>query len=459
MKYMGVSNICRLVKQCEVLLDIGSVFLVFFVLKRFVFVGGINPAEYVVSIIVVVMFLSILDSYNELSFYTVQRKRQPLSVGIGLILSALALTLAALITERSVSAVGRVWITIAACYPVMLLFRWLLLSVLLFTGKSQTLLILYDDNSSHKFLKKLMRDVVDYEEIAIYNVESKEFDEIEQQIRNVDSIVFVGSISNDTANKSIVLARQLSKSLCFVPTPAELCIINSRVSNVGDTLVLGFESDPLKLVDRILKRVFDICASLIGLILLWPFFALIAAAVKIDTEGPAFYKQERYTINKKRFHILKFRTMINDAEKNGIQLATEDDSRITRVGRILRRYRIDELPQLINILKGEMSFVGPRPERPVYADEYSAMVKNYDLRYIAKAGLTGFAQVYGRYNTKASDKVLFDWIYINKFSNWLDFKLIVQSFMAVFIKESSIGVKEEDAWIVHEEEKKEAFTQ
>lgn len=134
--------------------------------------------------------------------------------------------------------------------------------------------------------------------------------------------------------------------------------------------------------------------------------------------------------------------MVKDAEKMGAKLATERDDRITRTGRILRSCRLDELPQLINILKGEMSFVGPRPERPIYADRYSVMVKNYDIRYTVKAGLTGYAQIYGQYNTKVSDKVLFDSIYINNFSLWLDLKLIMQTALIMFVRESTKGVNE-----------------
>ena len=134
--------------------------------------------------------------------------------------------------------------------------------------------------------------------------------------------------------------------------------------------------------------------------------------------------------------------MVADAEKYGARLATEKDDRITRVGHVLRACRLDELPQLINILKGEMSIVGPRPERPIYADEYSKMVKNFDIRYLVKAGLTGYAQVYGRYNTKVSDKVLLDSIYINTFSIWLDLKLIVLTILIMFTKESAEGVAE-----------------
>lgn len=196
-------------------------------------------------------------------------------------------------------------------------------------------------------------------------------------------------------------------------------------------------------VDQALKAAFDRTAALAGLILCAPLFLVIAAAIKLDSAGPVFYRQERYTIHKKRFDILKFRTMVLDAEKDGVQLATEGDVRVTRVGRVLRRFRLDELPQLVDILRGEMSFVGPRPERPFYADEFCRRVPNYDRRYLVKAGLTGIAQVYGSYSTQARDKAAFDCLYIRRFSLWLDFRLMLQTVMVVFIQEASAGVKEE----------------
>lgn len=204
--------------------------------------------------------------------------------------------------------------------------------------------------------------------------------------------------------------------------------------------------------EKFIKRAFDFIASLLGIIITSPIFVIFGILIKLDSKGPVFYKQERYTINKQKFDIYKFRTMVDNAESMGARLATENDDRITGVGKILRACRLDELPQLFNILKGEMSFVGPRPERPVYADEYSVLVKNYDVRYIVKAGLTGYAQIYGQYNTKVSDKVLFDSIYINNFSPWLDLKLIVQTALIMFIKESTEGVDDELSFVPQKKE-------
>ena len=147
--------------------------------------------------------------------------------------------------------------------------------------------------------------------------------------------------------------------------------------------------------------------------------------------------------------------MYTDAEKNGAQLATEDDPRITRVGKFLRATRLDELPQLYNILFGHMSVVGPRPERPIFADRFSEDVGNYDTRYFVKAGLTGYAQVYGKYNTRASDKILMDLIYITNYSFLLDIKLIILTTKTMFVKSATEGLNEENDKMLSSEEKEE----
>ncbi|MDD4690187.1 MAG: sugar transferase, partial [Eubacteriales bacterium] len=176
--------------------------------------------------------------------------------------------------------------------------------------------------------------------------------------------------------------------------------------------------------------------------LLSPAFLIIPIFIRMESKGKAIYSQERYTRDKKVFKLHKFRTMYIDAEKYGAQLSTKDDPRITKVGNVLRKHRLDELPQLFNILLGDMSIVGPRPERPVFADEFSQKVRHYDLRYTIKAGLTGYAQVYGKYNTRVSDKILLDLIYAGRFSLWLDIKLIVLTIRTMFTKDSTEGIDE-----------------
>ena len=193
----------------------------------------------------------------------------------------------------------------------------------------------------------------------------------------------------------------------------------------------------------IIKRTMDIVVSGIATIVLSPLFLITAIAVKSDG-GPAFYRQKRLTKDGKVFEILKFRSMRVDAEKysGAVLSAGENDPRITKVGRIIRACRLDELPQLLNILKGDMSLVGPRPERPELQKEIEKEVPEFGLRLQAKAGLTGYAQVYGKYNTTNLDKLKLDLIYVERGSILLDLKLILLTIKVVFIKDSTEGLEE-----------------
>lgn len=190
-----------------------------------------------------------------------------------------------------------------------------------------------------------------------------------------------------------------------------------------------------------IKRAFDIVISLLMLIILSPFMLITAIVIKTDG-GPVFYKQERLTKDGKTFNVIKFRSMRVDAEKDGVaRLSTgEDDDRITKVGKIIRKIRFDELPQLINILVGDMTIVGPRPERPEIAEQYEIELPEFRLRLQAKAGLTGYAQVYGKYNTTPYDKLVMDLMYIANPSIIEDLKIIFATVKILFLPESTEGV-------------------
>lgn len=192
------------------------------------------------------------------------------------------------------------------------------------------------------------------------------------------------------------------------------------------------------------KRVLDFCSSLAAIIVLSPFMALTAIAIKLYDGGPAIYKQIRLTKDGKEFEIYKFRSMRVDAEKDGVaRLSTGDkDDRITPIGRFIRKCRLDELPQLFNILKGDMSVVGPRPERPEIAEQYYKTMPDFKLRLQVKAGLTGYAQIYGKYNTDPYEKLEFDLLYINNMSVLRDLELVFATFFVLFSRESTAGIEE-----------------
>lgn len=193
-----------------------------------------------------------------------------------------------------------------------------------------------------------------------------------------------------------------------------------------------------------IKRFFDIIISFTVLVILSPILLLTALAIKITDNGPVFYKQKRLTLNGKVFNVLKFRSMRVDAEKDGVaRLSTgTKDNRITPIGRFIRKVRLDELPQLFNILGGSMSIVGPRPERPEIAKQYEKELPEFALRLQAKAGLTGYAQIYGKYNTTPYDKLEMDLLYISNPSLLQDLKIIFATIKIIFLPESTEGVAE-----------------
>ena len=239
------------------------------------------------------------------------------------------------------------------------------------------------------------------------------------------------------------------------------CIMNDVqvyvIPRVGDVIMSGAKQMhmlhlPMLRVNRYAptaeyrwaKRIFDVVVCGVALIILSPIMLITAIAIKFTDGGPVFYKQCRLTQNGKKFDVLKFRSMRVDAEKDGVaRLSTGDkDNRVTAVGKIIRKVRIDELPQLINIIKGDMSIVGPRPERPEIAEQYEKELPEFALRLQAKAGLTGYAQVYGKYNTTPYDKLQMDLMYIAKPSFVEDLRIIMATIKIILIPESTEGVAE-----------------
>lgn len=227
---------------------------------------------------------------------------------------------------------------------------------------------------------------------------------------------------------------------CYEKNKTVFCTVNlsdviltaSGLAQDADTPVYYCSSYGIGGGSALIKRIFDFVCSLIALIVLSPIFAVVAIAIKLDDGGSVIYKQVRCTKDMKEFTIYKFRSMVEDSEADGVQFAVQNDKRLTRVGAILRKSKLDELPQLINIIKGDMSIVGPRPERPEFIKEAIKMTPEFVLRTKVKAGLTGYAQVRGYYNTSFRDKLLWDLMYIEKFSLVLDLKIIIMTILTLF---------------------------
>lgn len=243
------------------------------------------------------------------------------------------------------------------------------------------------------------------------------------------------------------------------PKLSDIIVRGAEEICLFDTPLLLVRGAGLTLIQRALKRVMDIVLCLLAMVVALPIMLIIALAIKLDDGGPVFYKQERATLNGKSFEILKFRSMIVDAEKDGKpRPATDHDPRITRVGNVIRALRLDELPQILNILKGDMSIVGPRPERLEHVEQYSRDIPEFKYRMKVKGGLTGYAQIYGKYNTSAYDKLRLDLMYIENYSIFLDIKLILMTIRILFKKESTEGFVSEQVKEAADVEKEEALT-
>ncbi len=268
------------------------------------------------------------------------------------------------------------------------------------------------------------------------------FDAICSQIGAYDAVI-INDVAAGIRNDLLKYCYHNQIRTYVAPKMTDIILKGATDISLFDTPLMLVRGKGLTFSQRVVKRTMDILLSFTALVLTSPIFLLVSLAIKIEDAGPIFYKQERVTHGGKVFNILKFRSMIPDAEKDGkSQPAVDNDPRITKVGKLIRATRIDELPQIINILKGDMSVVGPRPERIEHVQKYSQAIPEFDFRLSVKGGLTGYAQVYGKYNTTPYDKLRLDLMYIENYSLMLDIKLILMTIRIMLKKESTEGFNE-----------------
>ena len=264
-------------------------------------------------------------------------------------------------------------------------------------------------------------------------------EELYEEITGYDGVV-IGDLASGLRNDVLKNCYARGVRTYTLPKITDVILKSSEVLEIFDSPLFLNRNSGLSIEQAAVKRTGDILMSLAGLIVASPFMLIIAVAIKLEDRGPVFFKQARCTKDGRIFDILKFRSMIVDAEKSGISVpATNEDPRITKVGRIIRAARLDELPQLLNILKGDMSVVGPRPERIEHVREYCGKIPEFKYRMSVKGGLTGYAQVYGKYNTSAYDKLKLDLLYIQNYSLVLDLEIILKTVQVLFTKESTEG--------------------
>ncbi|MDE6925755.1 MAG: sugar transferase [Acetatifactor sp.] len=264
--------------------------------------------------------------------------------------------------------------------------------------------------------------------------------------------VVIGDMSVEDRNLLLKFCYGRGIRVYLLPKITDVILMGAEELHIFDTPIMLTREYSLTMEQRFLKRAVDIVCALILLIIASPFMLLTAVVIRLYDGGPVLYRQVRCTLNRREFEIMKFRSMRTDAEKDGVaRLAQKNDDRITPIGKFIRKCRIDELPQLFNILKGDMSFIGPRPERPEIIEQYLEVMPEFAYRMKVKAGLAGFAQVYGKYNTSPYDKLKLDLTYIENYSFWMDIKLMLLTLKVLFWPDSTEGVETEQITALREE--------
>ncbi len=305
--------------------------------------------------------------------------------------------------------------------------------------KASETLILYGRDDVNDFIHKLQKKlshVYDIKEAASTDLP------MEQLIEKIGcyETIMLYEVDYGMRTKIVQHCVQEKKNVCMTPRLADILISGCENYTMIDTPLIRYEYNYYQPQVYRRKRALDFTVSLLFIIITAIPMLIIAAAIKLEDGGPVFFKQKRCTKDGKVFEILKFRSMIVDAEKDGkaVPCAT-GDARITKVGRVIRRYRLDEIPQFFNVLKGDMSLVGPRPERVEHVEQYTRELPEFAYRMRVKGGITGYAQVYGKYNTSAYDKLKLDLMYIEKQSLLLDLRLLLMTIRIIFVPESTEG--------------------
>lgn len=326
---------------------------------------------------------------------------------------------------------------------ILFVIPWIYLTRRIYTRiyPARKMIVIYGEYSPKALIKKINSRKDKYDVCATASVKLGH-EELYSQILQYEAVVLC-DLPAVIRNQILKFCYDQGIRAYITPKISDIIIRGSEQIHLFDTPLALARNKGLLVEQRMVKRTVDIVLALIAIVISAPFMIIFAIAIKLYDRGPVFYTQDRLTRGGKEFKIIKFRSMCVDAEKHGARLAAKGDSRITPVGKILRATHLDELPQIFNILKGEMSFVGPRPERKQIAEEYEKVVPEFGFRLKVKAGLTGYAQIHGKYNTTPYDKLKLDLYYIENWSIWMDLKLLLMTFKIMFQKDNTEGVDAE----------------
>lgn len=346
-----------------------------------------------------------------------------------------------LLTKHFQSIIPLLWMTAGDFFVISL---WSFLSIKLYRAlyPPRKVLMIYGERPVSVLLDKMNGRTDRFVVGEMIHI-SAGAELIKNKIREYQGVI-ICDIPSQARNTILKFCYGESIRVYATPKISDILIRSAEDLHFFDTPLILARNDGLSIEQRMVKRIMDLAISLTALVLLSPIMLLTALAIKAYDKGPVFFYQERCTKGGRIFSICKFRSMIvHDENKDKIVPVTEKDPRITPVGEVIRKYRIDELPQLFNIIKGDMSLVGPRPERIEHVKLYTEEIPEFSYRTKVKGGLTGFAQVYGKYNTTAYDKLKLDLMYIQNYSFLLDIEIIFKTIKILFIKESTEGFSNE----------------
>ena len=419
--------------------------------NNYIVVPFVQKGNWFFYLVYVIIFSIFLNTFDGLKYGTYRRTNLVIAQILATLTTAFIIYLQiVLMAAKFVTVLPLLYMVLADVVVILvLIFGGNYLMKKIFPAK-KTLLI-YDTYSPGAFLDKvkLRKDKFDVHEVVHVSIG---MNRLEESIQKYDSVI-IYDVHSEQRNKILKICFEHDIRTYTTTKVSDILVRGAESLHIFDTPLLLYRNVGLTFEQRVVKRALDIIVSVLLLIITSPIFLIASLAIKLCDGGPVFFRQDRCTIGGKVFRIHKFRSMIVDAEKDGVLPAGDDDPRITPVGKILRVSRLDELPQLIDILVGDMSLVGPRPERVEHVEQYAQEIPEFVYRLKFKGGLTGYAQLYGKYNTSPYDKLQLDLMYIQNYSLILDIKLVLMTIKIMFMKESTEGFSEEKSKAINKKSK------
>ena len=389
-----------------------------------------------VSLVTVLLFNSLgLYSKQRSGFTPIVRSLVIAVIGLTLFSIFFAFWTRAFIFQRSVFVA-------APLLQLMLLLGWRILywRLELWIHGQKKLLVIGSRNEVDQALEKLMCLPKGIFEVTRV-LDPEKVDQLPDWLDKVDAVLITGALAMDQKNRIVRESFDQNKEVFIVPDLYEIILTRAAMTQVHDTPVIECHDMQLTFLQHFMKRVCDLLFALVAAVPALLMLALSSLAVRLTSSGPVIYSQDRVGFRGKVFTLYKLRTMVVDAEEqSGPVLSMEEDDRVTPVGRFLRAARLDELPQLYNVLRGDLSLVGPRPERPYFVEQFEREIPDYKLRHLVKPGITGLAQVNGYYATNSQDKLRYDLYYLSDYSILMDIKILLLTIPTLFNREAARGV-------------------